>query len=444
MMRFRTAVRVGAVLALAGAIAVGCAEQPEPAGAGAPATGALRLALAFRGDVAGISFEVEDAGGVVALSRYVELEDAAMPGWLIPDPALGEHAFADAFIVLAPGTYMVTIQPMQDPATPSAQCAPASAQVEVFDGVTSEIVLVSQCDTPQNGALDVVGVLNHGPVIVDFVFDPGKFIETCETLTLSALGSDPDGDDLDWLWEVLGAPAGALYTLLPAGETATFTTDTIGPYTLRVTATDPFGLSAILVFPVYVLEPAQPCGCQVDADCPVGVCDVATGACVECLDDADCPGGVCDPAGPACVPCLDDADCPGGVCDPAGPVCVECLDDADCPAALLCGPADACVECIDDGDCPGGPCLPGGTCGPPPPPVPDCGGLPNFCASGIDGGVPWCETWADVGHITCANYCAGFGRACIEGFRDDQIFCNKKAVVGCFDNAVNQTCRCSG
>jgi len=58
--------------------------------------------------------------------------------------------------------------------------------------------------------------------------------------------------------------------------------------------------------------------------------------------------------------------------------------------------------------------------------------------------VPWCEGSSDPGHQqTCAALRAGFGRGCIEGFRDDGIFCHEKAPVGCGDDANTQTCRCA-
>ncbi len=60
--------------------------------------------------------------------------------------------------------------------------------------------------------------------------------------------------------------------------------------------------------------------CAATADCASGVCDVATNACVVCVDsgpgmDTGCMGGTpfCDPSTPggACVQCLADVDCPG-------------------------------------------------------------------------------------------------------------------------------------
>ena len=55
--------------------------------------------------------------------------------------------------------------------------------------------------------------------------------------------SDPDGDALDFLWEVVSAPAGAQAGL--AGETTitpTLSPDTEGNYTVELTVTDPGGL----------------------------------------------------------------------------------------------------------------------------------------------------------------------------------------------------------
>lgn len=49
-----------------------------------------------------------------------------------------------------------------------------------------------------------------------------------------------------------------------------------------------------------------------ETDCPVGVCDTETGACVECLEDADCEGSdygpYCDTEINLCA-CMSDEDC---------------------------------------------------------------------------------------------------------------------------------------
>jgi len=56
-------------------------------------------------------------------------------------------------------------------------------------------------------------------------------------------------------------------------------------------------------------------GCSSEGDCSDGlVCNVATGACVECLVDADCKGktNLCDLTRLTCLQCASDGDCGGG------------------------------------------------------------------------------------------------------------------------------------
>ncbi len=73
--------------------------------------------------------------------------------------------------------------------------------------------------------------------------DP-QTIEIGDTAYLNGSdSSDPDGDTLDFLWEVVSAPAGAQDGL--AGETTitpTLSPDTEGNYTVELTVTDPGGL----------------------------------------------------------------------------------------------------------------------------------------------------------------------------------------------------------
>ena len=76
--------------------------------------------------------------------------------------------------------------------------------------------------------------------------------------------------------------------------------------------------------------------CTEDADCPADQgpwCALPAGHCAWCLDDDDCGIlGWCD--GLNCVlpdPCAGDGDCLVGVCDLVTGTCVDCLEDADCP-----------------------------------------------------------------------------------------------------------------
>jgi Bacterial pre-peptidase C-terminal domain len=125
-------------------------------------------------------------------------------------------------------------------------------------------------------------------------------------------------------------------------------------------------------------------GCSVSADCPnaqvcqdgactaacteascgVGLCDLGTGRCVECLTSEDCGGNgrVCNDFTGRCVEdipaCTSDADCLGLTCDLDKGACVECLQDADCGLGVRCDlmsqTCSVSTSCVTDGDCTGG------------------------------------------------------------------------------------------
>jgi len=88
--------------------------------------------------------------------------------------------------------------------------------------------------------------------------------------------------------------------------------------------------------------------CAINDDCILGVCDLATYTCVDCVSDADCSTGfrICDTAVNECVECTSDAHCSAATprCDLVQSRCRECLSDADCTDASQ--PA-----CISGGFC---------------------------------------------------------------------------------------------
>lgn len=118
-----------------------------------PETGILvRGASRYTDDVGGFSYTLIEAGcddgeplpdaelhtaTVRAEHQYLPDDEVAGDG-----EAYGEHYFA-----LVPGCYNVTSQPLREGTDePSARCRPAHARaVEVFDGLTTELLLVSQC-----------------------------------------------------------------------------------------------------------------------------------------------------------------------------------------------------------------------------------------------------------------------------------------------------------
>ena len=85
---------------------------------------ALDVGQLSESDVAGILFKVYDDEGNFVDEAYAPLEDQPLPDIILP--GFGNHAFADAFFVLLPGTYTIVAWPMQDPETPSEVCQPTS------------------------------------------------------------------------------------------------------------------------------------------------------------------------------------------------------------------------------------------------------------------------------------------------------------------------------
>jgi len=123
-------------------------------------------------------------------------------------------------------------------------------------------------------------------------------------------------------------------------------------------------------------------GCTAGS-CGAGVCDVASGQCVECVADGDCSGAnhFCN-ADKVCIECKSNSDCgsnqvcntgPGDctesctttadcagaypVCDTQKKLCVECTSNADCagsaPDSLCYAATSECKQCLTSADCSG-------------------------------------------------------------------------------------------
>ncbi len=250
--------------------AVGCSDDvgETSRNAGGPQTGVLKVALHEDGayDVAGFAYKVVAAGescddGEAIAEAVRPLQEEHLP--LLE----GEHPFADAFFILPPGDYHVCATPVQEDGTPSEFCERAEGDATVFAGETTEIILISQCDDVgedgqdnRSGGLDVIATLNGPPHIDDFDID--KFITICEVGQISIEASDPDGDTLEYNWEILSGPPGANAQINFNGPNAVFSTDTPGDYELRVTVSDGNGGEASLVFPMHVSECNGPVECE--------------------------------------------------------------------------------------------------------------------------------------------------------------------------------------
>ncbi|MFB6351583.1 MAG: hypothetical protein ABEN55_23845, partial [Bradymonadaceae bacterium] len=159
-------------------------------------------------DVAGFRFDIDTCAGDDVVSSEKNLEDMRLPGGIskfenAPLDADSEHFFADNFELLDAGCYDVTATPVTDTGQNSQQCQPAHAEnVQVEDGQTTEIFLISQCEGVERGGLDVISSINHPPAIESMDFQ--KFTQQCRQSTVCATFSDPDDDPIDVRWEPVG------------------------------------------------------------------------------------------------------------------------------------------------------------------------------------------------------------------------------------------------
>jgi hypothetical protein len=276
--------KVLSVLGVAGSVLAACSGH-EPGDEGAIGTLQASIQLsAVAHDVTGARFDVvlpdQGCDSDPVLTKTVSLEGGALPASLAES---GTHAFADALFVLPTGSYRVCATPLAGEG-PSAACGATDAVADVSAGVTTELVLTSQCGGNANGGLGVVVSLNDSPEITDIELDPSQFISVCETLHLSATATDPNGDALTYSWSVSG-PDGASLTASDAN--ATFS-GAAGDYTLSVTVDDGHGGSNSLEFPVYVSDAV----CEV----PVAVQQIFTNRCTPCHTVGSSGGLHLDPA----------------------------------------------------------------------------------------------------------------------------------------------------
>ncbi len=163
-------------------------------------------------DVSQFRFRVETCGGDHVETATTSLEDMMLPGGIgkfenEPFDADSAHKFADQYFTLDAGCYRVTATPLDDADTRVDACTKESKEVTVEDGETTEITLISQCDGPPRGGLDVISSINHPPEVESVEYSPGKFVACPETVEICVDVSDPDGDPLRTEWELLAGPS---------------------------------------------------------------------------------------------------------------------------------------------------------------------------------------------------------------------------------------------
>lgn len=171
-------------------------SEPTPAPNGTEDTGlALTVDLSY-GDVEAIRFTIDTCDG-----DEVRTEDLSVDE--------GER-FANYFASLDAGCYNVKIEPLDEDGNLSADCEVAEALgIEVFDGATTDLILVSQCNLDSTGGMDVLGVLNFAPQISMVAVDPATDIG-CEAVEVCATAVDSDGDPIEFAWNQLEGPDPAI------------------------------------------------------------------------------------------------------------------------------------------------------------------------------------------------------------------------------------------
>ena len=209
-------------------------------------------------DVAGFSYTitaVDCATGEPLVPEFTQtvvedLADAVIPGGDgslegAPYDANSQHLFADHFFWLPEGCYDVLVQPLDENGEPSEDCHPAhNNNVQVYDGLTTEILLISQCEGDGAGGLDVIATLNHPPQILDLTYEPSKFVCAGEEVEICIEVSDPDNDPLTMAWRPRqrgGRIVSETQTVTPEGTTifcSTWVFPQAGQYTIGATVFD--------------------------------------------------------------------------------------------------------------------------------------------------------------------------------------------------------------
>jgi len=131
----------------------------------------------------------------------------------------------------------------------------------------------------------------------------------------------------------------------------------IAPALAVGTAAAPLGCEAQVLDPFPVENAGLSCTSHDDCPLPAGLCDRATGRCVECRDSDDCDGrrrDLCESTRGVCVECADHSHCEVGLRICRDDECIECMTDDDCTSGneRRCEvDRNRCRECVEDWHC---------------------------------------------------------------------------------------------
>jgi len=217
-MKLHYTMSFGLALALAGCLATN--EKSRTEGSQTGETGLAISAAANIGDktdVALMRYSIDriacaDGDKFDALNRTitVRLEKMMLPGGIpaFDNSALDQssaHPFADHFEVVPAGCYNINATPLTEEGDKSADCASARAQgIQVIDGDTTEVFLISQCKGTAVGAVDTTVALNQPPTIEQITYNPSKFITLGDRDVVCVTASDPNGDPVEVGWDQVG------------------------------------------------------------------------------------------------------------------------------------------------------------------------------------------------------------------------------------------------
>lgn len=135
----------------------------------------------------------------------------------LPVEVGADHSFADISWKLDEGCYYVTAQPVDRFGEPIENCSTVRTPSTFLDpGQRQRFALVSSCDVPGEGAVEIAGQPNHPPRVADIRIERHGADNVCDTVEICATARDRDGDVMAMHWSVSAERGNALH--LPAPQ----------------------------------------------------------------------------------------------------------------------------------------------------------------------------------------------------------------------------------